>query len=372
MATSLEAIAEKLEEKRKELLEDILKVSGSAAISKNDYGITVVDETDVATSLVFKPLHKDKYDNEELVKAIDVEVRELRPNIPATRRDLVPRPIYDEQVAENEDLRQQVADLTTEVTNLNTTIADLEGQIQTEINNRLAIEQSNDALANQLDTLSATIQDFANQIQNAVQKSVEESILRASLQSQNTGFKAQIEALIKLVDSLNAIIEGLQSQLGAVQNQQAIQQSASNLAAAIGGDVINEVVIVKFTPSASGDDPKIKLKFKNARDNAYAWEAGETIEFTNNDNADVSITLKHNNPEGRNWFSLPKSAFNVAAGATEKITLKWIPSGMGSWGKRDSTVEYGGTFDIKVKRSDGTEKGKEYKTNLRIAHPKSY
>jgi len=371
MATSLEAIAEKLEEKRKELLEDILKVSGSAAISKNDYGITVVDETDVATSLVFKPLHKDKYDNEELVKAIDVEVKELKPNIPATRRDLVPRPIYDEQVAENEDLRQQVADLTTEVTNLNTTIADLEGQIQTEINNRLAIEQSNDALANQLDTLSATIQDFANQIQNAVQKSVEESILRASLQSQNTGFKAQIEALIKLVDSLNAIIEGLQSQLGAVQNQQAIQQSASNLAAAIGGDVINDVVIVKFTPSPV-EDGDIKLKFKNARDNAHAWVAGETMEFTNNDNSDVTVTLKHNFPTGRDWFSIPKTSFTIPAGGTDKITLKWIPSGMGSWSKRGSTKEYTGTFDINVKRSDGTEKGKQYKTNLRIAHPKSY
>ena len=372
MPTSLEAIAEKLEEKRKELLEDILKVSGSAAISKNDYGITVVEETDVASSLIFKPLHKDKYDNEELVKAIDVEVRELKPNIPISNRDLVPKPIYDEQVADNEDLRQQVADLTNEVTTLNTTIADLEGQIQTEINNRLSIEQTNDALTNQLDTLSTTIQDFANQIQNAVQKSVEESILRASLQSQNTGFKAQIEALIKLVDSLNAIIEGLQSQLGAVQNQQAIQQSASNLAAAVGGDVINDVVIVKFTPSAGGNDAKIGLKFKNARDNAHAWVAGETLEFTNNDNSDVIVTLKHNEPPGRNWFAIPKSTFTIPAGGSEKISLSWIPNGMGKWGSRDGTVSYGGKFNINVQRADGTTKGKEYDTNLRIAHPKSY
>lgn len=372
MPTSLEAIAEKLEEKRKELLEEILKVSGSAAISRNDYGITVVDETDVASSLIFKPLHKDKYDNEELVKAIDVEVRELKPNIPIPNRDLVPRPLYDEQVADNEDLRQQVADLTNEVTTLNITISDLQAEIQTEINNRLSIEQANDALANQLDTLSTTIQDFANQIQNAVQKSVEESILRASLQSQNTGFKAQIEALIKLVDSLNAIIEGLQSQLGAVQNQQAIQQSASNLAAAVGGDVINDVVIVKFTPSSTGDTPKISLKFKNARDNAHEWTAGETLEFTNNDNSDVVVTLKHNEPAGRAWFTIPKSTFTIPAGGSEKIVLKWIPNGMGSWSKRGSTKEYGGKFDINVQRANGSSKAKQYDTNLRIAHPKSY
>jgi hypothetical protein len=372
MATSLEAIAEKLQEKRKELLEDILKVSGSAAISKNDYGITVVDEKDVSTSLVYKPLHKDKYDNEEIVKAIDVEVKELKPNIPLIRKDLVPKPLYDEQVADNDDLRKQVADLTNEVTTLNTTIVELEGQIQTEINNRLAIEQSNDALANQLDTLSATIQDFATQIQNAVQKSVEESILRASLQSQNTGFKAQIEALIKLIDSLNAIIEGLQSQLGAVQNQQAIQQSAANLAAAIGGDVINEVVIVKFTPTAGGDEPKINFRFKNARDNASEWVAGQTLDFTNNDNSDVIVTLKHNEPSGRAWFAIPKSTFTIPVGGNEKITLSWNYGGMGSWGKRDKTVSYYGKFNINVQRADGTTKGKEYDTSLKIAHPKGY
>jgi hypothetical protein len=372
MPTSLEAIAQKLEEKRKEILEEILKVSGSAAISKNDYGITVVDDTKVASSLIFKELHKDKYDNLELVKAINVEVTELKPNIPIIRKDLVPKPLYDEQVVDNEDLRKIVDTLTTEVQNLNTTISDLESQVQSEINNRLAIEQSNDVLVNQLDTLSTTIEDFATQIQNAVQKSVEESILRASLQSQNTGFKAQIEALIKLVDSLNAIIEGLQSQLGAVQNQQAIQQSATNLAAAVGGDVINDVVIVKFTSSAPGNEPKIKLKYKNARDEVYEWLAGETLDFTNNDTDDVVLNIVHNTSDGRNWFAIPTSNITIPAGGSKKVVLNFVPSGMGKWGKRDNTVEHAGNLNISVRRVDGSTKTKEYPTILRIAHPKSY
>ena len=362
MPTSLEAIAQKLEEKRKEILEEILKVSGSAAISKNNYGITVVDDTKVASSLIFKELHKDKYDNLELVKAINVEVTELKPNIPIIRKDLVPKPLYDEQVVDNEDLRKIVDTLTTEVQNLNTTISDLESQVQSEINNRLAIEQSNDVL----------VEDIANQIQNAVQKSVEESILRASLQSQNTGFKAQIESLIKLVDSLNAIIEGLQSQLGAVQNQQAIQQSATNLAAAVGGDVINDVVIVKFTPSATGNEPKIKLKYKNARDEVYEWLAGETLDFTNNDTDDVVLNIVHNTSDGRNWFAIPASNITIPAGGSEKVVLKFVPSGMGKWGKRDNTVEHAGNLNISIQRVDGSSKTKEYPTILRIAHPKSY
>ena len=45
--TGLEAIALKLEEKRKSDLENILSISGSSAIAKNEYGVTVVDENNV-------------------------------------------------------------------------------------------------------------------------------------------------------------------------------------------------------------------------------------------------------------------------------------------------------------------------------------
>ena len=77
--TSIEAIAEKLQEERKNRLEEILISSGSQAIVKNNYGITIVDEKNVASSLVFKELNKDKYDEEEVKKAIDIEVKELKP-----------------------------------------------------------------------------------------------------------------------------------------------------------------------------------------------------------------------------------------------------------------------------------------------------
>jgi hypothetical protein len=196
MATSLEAIAEKLQQERQNKLESILSISGSQAIAKNNYGITVVEESNVASSLVFKELNKNKYDTTELLKAVDVVVTELKPDIPTANLDLVPKPLYDEKVVENEDLRKQVTDLTATVVDLNVQITDLKGQVQTEINNRLTIEQTNDALVNQLQTLTQTIDEFALQIQVAVQKSVDESILRTSLQAQNTGFKAQIEALI--------------------------------------------------------------------------------------------------------------------------------------------------------------------------------
>ena len=234
--TSVEAIAQKLQEKRQIDLEAILSISGSAAISKNEYGITVVDDKNVASSLVFKELNKTKYDEIELIKAIDVQVKELKPNIPIPNLNLVPKELYDEQVAINLDLRKQVADLSLQVADLTAQISDLEAQRDAEINNRLAIEQTNDALSNQLTTLSATIDTFATQIQMSLQKSVDESILRASLQSQNTGFKAQIQALIKQVDSLNSVNSGLQSQLDIVHAQlvntaNKLAETEANLAA---------------------------------------------------------------------------------------------------------------------------------------------
>ena len=72
--TGLEAIAQKLEEKRKTDLESILSVSGSTAIAKNEYGVTIVNEKNIASSLIFKELSKPKYDEVELVKAIDLNI----------------------------------------------------------------------------------------------------------------------------------------------------------------------------------------------------------------------------------------------------------------------------------------------------------
>ena len=134
--TGLEAIAQKLEEKRQSDLENILSISGSQAIAKNEYGVTIVNENNVASSLVFKELTKPKYDNDELIKAIDLNIKELKPDIPKPNLELVPKPLYDEEVLQNEDLRKQVSNLTTEISTLNTTITDLKAQVQSEINNK--------------------------------------------------------------------------------------------------------------------------------------------------------------------------------------------------------------------------------------------
>ena len=364
--TNLEAIAIKLQEEKDKRIESILMVSGSSAIAKNEYGVNIVDEN-AASSLVFKNLTKDKYDTEELIKAVDVTVVELLPNIPATNLDLVPRPIYNAELTTSLDLRKQVVTLNTTIATLNTTISDLQAQVQAEINNRLTIEQINDILVNQIETLTSTIEDFAGQIATSLQKSVDESILRASLQSQKTGFKAQIEALIQQINSLNAIIEGLQAQLGAVRQQKDLEQTTQ----AQGGTIINKIVNANFTPKGSPTDSTMAYKIKNARDDAKEWVRGENLKLINNDLEPVDITISATFDRNQKWFSIPKSSFKMSPGATEEITFLATPQGT-SYGKRDNTTFYNSALTITVKRADGTSETKSFKHALKIAHPKSY
>jgi hypothetical protein len=378
--TSLEAIAEKLADKRKEDLESILSISGSSAISKNNYGVTIVDEQNIASSLLFKPLTKPKQDDVELIKAIDVIVTELKPNIPIPNLDLVPRPLYTEQVTINEDLRKQVADLNIEVTDLTGQVTTLTSEVQTQINNRLNIEQTNDALVNQTESLTKVVGDFSTQIQNAVQKSVDESILRASLQAQNTGFKAQINALIKQIDSLNAIIEGLQSQLGAVQQQQAIQQSTAANAAAAGADAFVNAVTAKFDGEKAKQDQTTGLfAYVNAKTYQSKWVLNGTLKLTNNDKLPVKISMIFKSANGWNWLVIPKNNFELAAGGSDDIQFginsRAVPSGAEStskligWG---NSTEYKGTLKLTITKADGTSQSKDYPANFQKTNPGSY
>jgi len=381
MNTSTETISEKIENIKTAQLEEILKVSGSAAITKNEYGVTIIDENDSASSLIFKSLNKDKYDNVELQKAIDVIVKELKPNIPVPNLDLVPKPLYDAEVLTNEDLRKKVADLTIQNQDLTQQVAALKAEIQVEINKRLVIEQTNDVLANQLNILAKTISEFAMQISTAVQKSIDESILRASLQAQNKGFFAQITALIKQIDSLNSIIEGLQAQLGASQQQQAIVQGTRATALASGADMVLDVALIKLEPSSVKSEPPIKANISSELNGK--WINGQTIKFTNNDKEPLKVEISVTYPQGIKFFSISETSFSIGAGGAKDITLninKEGASGVDSrwvstfWGKKESdSKDYtGGSMKVTVTNSQGKSEMKSYGIKLSKKNKEDY
>lgn len=364
--TNLEAISIKLQEEKDKQLETILKVSGSAVINKNEYGLNIVDNSNAASSLLFKNLTKSKYDNEELVKAVDVSVTELAPNIPSVNLDLVPRPIYNAELSASAQLRLENASLKLTINDLNTTITTLQAQVQTEINNRLSIEQTNDLLVNQIDTLNTTIEDFSGQIATSLQKSVDESILRASLQSQNEGFKAQIEALIKQIDSLNSIVDGLQSQLGAVQNQSTIVESLKNSALAAGAELINKVGLVSFNTKAEDGQPIIYLAVNNKTGDTE-FKYGSSVSITNNDKDPISVEILP-----ADFLYIPKTKFTISPAQTEKTEFKL--GGNFKWRDyyNNHSTDKSGQVVIKIVRNDGTSESKTFSSKLNIQHTKSY
>ena len=381
---AIEAIKEKYEEERKNKLEGILRISGSAAISKNDYNITIVDDVNVATTLLFKNVSKNKYDNDELVKAIDLEISELKPVLPTTSSAKVDLADYNAALANIEDLRKLVESLQNDVVTLNGTIGNLNAQLESVTNEKLSLEQINDALVNQLNTLSQTVDDFAIQIQNAVQKSVEESILRTSLQAQNSGFKAQIEALIKQIDSLNSIIEGLQAQLGAVQQQQAIEQGTQSQALAARGEVVNDVVVLAFDRTLSTTtDFRIYAKIKEnrgGREPDSKWINGESIKFVNNDKVPVNVQIAVSYPEnGRmRWFEPSNTNFEIPSNGDVKVSLNLRPRAADGYDSKPQFLGYGhsqnytGELRATVTRADGSSETKTFKTLMIKSHPSAY
>lgn len=360
------------QEQRKKQLEQVLISSGSNfEYNRTNPSAIVPNKTHVASSLLFKSLSKNKINQEELLKSINTEITELRPTIPEPNpEDLIPRSLLDEQIDLTNSLQEEVGNLSQTISDLEAQIAGLTADSGAKDNDILAVGQTNTVLANQIDTLTKTIEDLSNQIQNSIQKSVEESILRASLQSQNMGYKAQIEALVKQIDSLNSIIEGLQSQLGSIQQQQAITQASQNIAFAAGGDIINEVVIVKADPTSTPPESSIVGRINNLT-GEFRWEWGQTLFVTNNDLNPVTVTITVFNPFGQNWLSSPKNVLELTPGVSEELLLIFTP-GACTYTAGDFSKTFLSNVRISVKRRDGTEKAKNIETKINIMHPDAY
>jgi hypothetical protein len=373
--TSLEAIAQQIEQEKQKKLNDILNVSGSAAMVKNDYNVTIVDESNAASSLIFKPLTKEKYDTTELLKAVDVNVKELVPNIPVANLNLVPKPLYDTEVSTSIDLKNQVESLNVTITDLNSQISNLQSQIQFEIQNKLIVEQTNDIVVNQLDTVGNSVNQFASQIATSLQKSVDESILRASLQAQNTGFKSQIQALIKQIDSLNSIIEGLQAQLGAVQQQQTISSAAASAAASSGATVINKVLLAKITKS--DDKTQADIYGKISAKGGNKWINGESISLTNSDVNPITVSITQNlqpvawlRVSQNNLTLQPNQNITISLTMDENATANIDSKGGKSY---SHTASYkGSTINISCTRLDNTVDSKSFTASFDKCHPSSY
>lgn len=150
------------------------------------------------------------YNEDELKKAVDVEVDELLKKPKEARTRYVKEQLYNNKLREIQDLNDRIKELTEDinrVTNENSSlqsqIDDLTGRLEAAEERLVAAQLEFDSLLGRYETLLA---DF----QNAVIKGTKEGIERVSLTAQVRGLGAQKETLASQLDSEKEIVKTLQ------------------------------------------------------------------------------------------------------------------------------------------------------------------
>ena len=395
MSTPLENISVVLSAKRKNELNTILTQSGSSASTKTNAGVTIVNDSNIASSLVFQKLQSPAYDITELLKSINTSAAEINPNIPESNTNFVQKPVYDNQLLINSNIKTKINEITKIVDQLISIKDDYNSQIQFEKTQQTLIKSSNTLLATSIKSLKKTIEQFNTQIEEAIQKSLLESIKRTSIVAQNRGFSKEISALLKHVNTLNLLIQTINVQIATIETKTKIEGDARAFAAEKNGIVLNSILVVywdgftsdvtqpKFYGWGYNDDRRMdwgnshgRLYFKNFDKESVKVNLSATFNKTKNTpNVNGFINL------GPKWFEFGETPGNVntfnknASGfpipglattipaETEKIIyMKFNPEASGPWdskgpngfwGAISNTTTYYGWMQISSIRADG-------------------
>jgi hypothetical protein len=395
LSTPLENISAVISAKRKNELNTILTQSGSSASTKTNAGVTIVNDSNIASSLVFQKLQTSTYDITELLKSINTSAVEINPNIPESNTNFVQKPVYDNQLLINSNIKTKINEITKIVDQLISIKDDYNSQIQFEKTQQTLIKTSNTLLATSIKNLKKTIEQFNTQIEEAIQKSLLESIKRTSIVAQNRGFSREISALLKHVNTLNLLIQTINVQIATIETKTKIEGEAQAFAAEKNGIVLNSILVVywdsltndvtqpKFYGWGYNDDRRMdwgnshgRLYFKNFDKESVKVNLSATFNKTKNTpNVNGLINF------GPKWFEFGETPGNVntfnknASGFpipgltttippdTEKtIFMKFNPEASGPWdsqgpngfwGAISNTTTYYGWMQISSTRADG-------------------
>jgi hypothetical protein len=266
--------------KNKELLKE-LTISGSLAIkSKNEFGVNLFAQEDLKDGVIYGSLVKPKYNEEELVKSVDVVITELLPIETPILPDTVLRSVYNVVTQSVIDLTIQIETLNVEVSELNSKVSTLEAvteSLRIEVDSKdLLIEVAN----KQLEESNKKISDTTIDLSNAIQRGIAESIERVSLFARNESLQSTIQSLLEQIDTLNQQLFGRQS-------------------AIIEGAITTSDIGVKIKSTKEDTLPNTLIYFARliANDSdRRGWLNGPTIEVENF--TDQSLTVFVSYPSG--------------------------------------------------------------------------
>jgi len=289
----------------KEVRIEELNSSGSKAIKSIDpygrhnyYAEQMKESNGSMDGEISGKLRRPKYDEEQLLLAIDTEVDELIPSKPKDLPDVVLKEEYDALQRDVNRLNDIIADLRAQLASGASKIQELEAQIaglRAELDGallRVAVaENSAEASA---DKFAQTSID----LQQAIQKSVAEAIERVSLEAQVEGLTAQKEALVNQVSSLESQVAGVQSQLQA------------------GGESAGGVFTARIAPEGEDDKPDIYFYSTKKAKGGKGWINGPELILLNS--SEEPLTFNFTNTAS--WLQTPGSV-TVQSGEQKKITL---------------------------------------------------
>jgi len=164
-------------------------------------------------------VERPKYNEEELKKAVDVEVDELIPQAPKEQPKVVPQKTYDRleglysgSLSNIRNLDKELNDANGEIQRLSTENENLITQIDVERLLRASAENELDITNDKYVTL---IQDF----QNSLSKGIREGIERVSLEAQLRGLQAEKQTFNELQTQLQNQLDTANSNIFELQNQ---------------------------------------------------------------------------------------------------------------------------------------------------------
>jgi len=170
-------------------------------------------------------IEKPKYNEQELVKAVDTVVDELIGPPKKPQPDVVPRTVYEDLRRKYEAALARINTLELENAALQAEVEDLKAQVEAlkiQVDAAKLAQTVAENRAQQIqEQYTALLTDFTQ----AVIKSTKEGIERVSLKGQVEGLIAQKESLREQIKSLNLIIGQLQAQVEAEQERQASSEA---------------------------------------------------------------------------------------------------------------------------------------------------
>ena len=307
-------------------------------------------------------IEKQKYDEEQLIKSVDVEVVELIGKPKKPKPDVVPRPVY-------EDLRRLYQQALADLAEANARIAELESEIQSLNAEIEALLIENDSLKiqkasadNEAQSSTQRYSDLLKDFSNSIIKGTRDGIERVSLTAQVQGLQAQKEALRQLLVQTQSQLSGAQAESTA---------AASGLTPGKDNEFFYKVESVTKA-AKDADIGWTTAKRKNVRPSGKAGY----VEVQNlKDNGEIITKLEiRTSGDITGWGPLgfteatskspgpsKTKSVNIEQGAKEKVDL-YFNVKIGGQNKPDPSKktfdggakDYKGNWVLKVTYSDGT------------------